>query len=158
VGSIELSGIWRANAPAQDVWAVVVDLSTWSHWWPAIHDVDLQEGPPTAPRAARLTFGTPRPLPPLHVRLEVRELDAPSWLVVEAVDSPIVGGGRLQVYEEPTGTATSFEVTLHVRSRWLRPVERVLAGATHGSGKERLRRAGDDLARLAGGEPGQHDV
>jgi hypothetical protein len=158
MGSIELAGLWRTTAPADDVWAIVVDLSTWSHWWPAIHDVDLVEGAPSAPQAARLTFGTPRPLPPLHVRLEVRELDAPTWLVVEAVDSPIVGGGRLEVLEDPAGSATSFEVSLHVRSRLLRPVERVLASASHSSGKERLRQAGDDLARLAGGEPGHHEL
>jgi hypothetical protein len=158
LGNIEVAGTWRTTAPTEDVWSVIVDLSTWSRWWPAIREVDLQAGVPTAPQAARLTFDTPRPLPPLHVRLEVRDLDAPSCMTVAAVDSPIVGDGRLVLHEEEGGTATRFEISLHVRSRLLRPVERILAGATRGSGKERLHRAGDDLARLAGGEPRPHDL
>jgi hypothetical protein len=158
VGTIDLAGIWRTTAPPDDVWAVIVDLTTWSQWWPAIKHVDLEAGTSSAPERARLTFDTPRPLPPLHVRLDVRDLDAPDWMMVEAVDSPIVGNGRLELREEAGGSATRFEVSLHVRSRFLRPVERVLAGATRSSGKERLRQAGDDLARLAGGEPGQHEV
>jgi hypothetical protein len=158
VGNIEVAGTWRTTAPTEDVWSVIVDLSNWALWWPAIKAVDLQAGVPAAPQAARLTFDTPRPLPPLHVRLEVRELETPSSMTVAAVDSPIVGDGRLVLHAEDGGTATHFEIALQVRSRLLRPVERILASATRGSGKERLHQAGDDLARLAGGEPGRHDL
>jgi uncharacterized protein YndB with AHSA1/START domain len=158
VGAIELAGTWRCTAPPDDVWDVVVDLSSWSRWWPAIDDVELQAGSPRAPEAARLTFGTPAPLRPLRVRLEVRELAAPQRLVVAAVDSPIVGDGELEVTADEDGSATSFDLTLHVRSRLFRPVERLLANAARGSGRDRLRRAGDDLARLAGGDPRPHDL
>jgi hypothetical protein len=78
--------------------------------------------------------------------------------VVEAVDSPITGEGVLLLDDEDAGTATRFELSLHVRSRWLRPIERLLANAARGSGRDRLRQAGDDLARLAGGEPRHHEL
>jgi uncharacterized protein YndB with AHSA1/START domain len=158
VGAIELSGTWRTSAPPDDVWAVVVDLTTWPRWWPAIDEVDLREGDPIAPTAAELTFGTPAPLRPLRIDLRVRELAPTERLVVEAVDSPITGEGLLALHEEDAGTATRFELELHVRSRWLRPVERLLANAARGGGRDRLRQAGDDLARLAGGEPRHHEL
>jgi uncharacterized protein YndB with AHSA1/START domain len=158
VGAIELAGTWRSTAPPDDVWGVVVDLSTWPSWWPAIDDVELEAGRPQAPEAARLTFGTPAPLRPLRVRLEVRELVAPQRLVVAAVDSPIVGDGELEVASDDGGSETRFDLVLHVRSRLFRPVERLLANAARGSGRDRLRQAGDDLARLAGGEPRTHDL
>jgi uncharacterized protein YndB with AHSA1/START domain len=158
LGAIELAGTWRTTAQPDDVWAVVVDLATWSQWWPAIDDVDLREGDVTAPEAARLTFGTPPPLRPLRVDIEVRELEAPRWMVVEAPDSAITGHGRLAIEPDGGGAATRFEVSLHVRSLLFRPLERILASATRSSGKDRLRQAGDDLARLAGGEPRDHDV
>jgi uncharacterized protein YndB with AHSA1/START domain len=158
LGAIELAGTWRTTAPPDDVWAVVVDLTTWPRWWPAIDEVDLCEGDPTAPSAAQLTFGTPAPLRPLRIDLRVRELEPTQRLVVEAVDSPITGEGVLLLDDEDAGTATRFELSLHVRSRWLRPIERLLANAARGSGRDRLRQAGDDLARLAGGEPRHHEL
>jgi hypothetical protein len=158
VGAIELAGTWRTTALPDEVWAVVVDLTTWPHWWPAIDEVDLRAGAPTSPEAAQLTFGTPAPLRPLRIDLRVRELEPTRRMVVEAVDSPITGHGRLELADEAAGTATRFELTLHVRSRWLRPIERLLANAARGGGRDRLRKAGDDLARLAGGEPGLHEL
>jgi uncharacterized protein YndB with AHSA1/START domain len=158
LGAIELSGTWRTTAPTQDVWAVIVDLTTWPRWWPAIDEVELRGGGATAPEAAELTFGTPSPLPSLRIDLRVRELEPTTLLVVEAVESPIVGLGRIELTSDDDGSATRFELALNVRSRLMRPIERLLAGAAHGGGRDRLRQAGDDLAHLAGGEPRHHDL
>jgi hypothetical protein len=158
VGAIELSGTWRSTAPPDDVWGVIVDLTTWPQWWPAIDEVELLAGGPSAPEAAELTFGTPSPLPRLRIDLKVRELEPTTLLVVEATDSPITGLGRLELSSDDDGSATRFELSLDVRSRLLRPIERLLASAAQGSGRDRLRKAGDDLAHLAGGDPLHHEI
>jgi uncharacterized protein YndB with AHSA1/START domain len=158
VGAIELAGTWRATAPTDDVWHVVVDLATWPRWWPAIDDVERTAGTAAAPEAARLVFGTPPPLRPLRIELVVRDLEPGRRLHVEAVDSPVIGVGTLEVVEDDGGSATRFDLALDVRSRLFKPVERLLASAARGSGRDRLRQAGDDLARLAGGEPRPHDL
>jgi hypothetical protein len=158
VGAIELSATWRSTAPPEDVYDVVVDLTTWPQWWPAIRDVQPLAGDPAAPDRARLTFDTPSPLRPLQLVLTVTRRTSPSLIVVDVTEGAIRGGGHIGIAADDHGSATSFEVTLDVRSRWLKPVELVLASATRGSGRERLAQAGDDLARLAGGEPRTHDV
>ena len=157
MGAIELSATWRSTATPAATYAVVVDLATWPQWWPAIQHVEPLAGDPSAPDVARLTFDTPAPLRPLHLEVTVTERTSPSLLLVEVSDGPIRGDGRIDIVADD-GSATSFEVTLEVRSRWLKPVELVLASATRGAGRERLARAGDDLARLAGGVPRDHDV
>ena len=158
MGAVELSATWRSTASPAATFAVVVDLATWPRWWPAIQDVQPLAGDPSAPDVARLTFDTPAPLRPLRLELTVIERTSPSLLLVEVSDGPIRGDGRIDIVADAGGSATSFEVDLDVRSRWLRPVELVLASATRGAGRERLATAGDDLARLAGGEPRHHDV
>jgi hypothetical protein len=158
VGAIDLAGTWRTTAPVEDLWAVIVDLGTWPRWWPAIRDVELLGGAPGEPDAARFTFDTPRPLRPLVVTLDVVERRAPHHLAVRAVDGPMRGDGTLAVDAEDGGSAARFDLSLAVTSRLFRPVEVVLSGATRGRGSERLAKAGDDLAALAGGEPRTHDV
>jgi hypothetical protein len=158
MGAIELSATWRSTASAASTYAVVVDLTTWPRWWPAIQQVEPLAGDPAAPDVAHLTFDTPGPLRPLQLELTVTERTSPSLLLVEVSDGPIRGDGRIEIVADDHGSATSFEVALDVRSRWLRPVELALASATRGAGRERLAQAGDDLARLAGGEPRDHDV
>jgi hypothetical protein len=140
------------------VWGVIVDLGTWPQWWPAIRDVELLGGEPGAPDAARFVFDTPSPLRPLVIGMAVTERGEPELLSVRAVDGPLVGHGVLEVSEEAGGSAARFDVRLRVRSLLLRPVETVLKGATRSAGVDRLRRAGDDLARLAGGEPREHRI
>jgi uncharacterized protein YndB with AHSA1/START domain len=158
VGAVTIAGTWRTTAPPEDVWAIVVDLGTWPQWWPAIRSVESLDGEPGAPDAARFTFDTPAPLRPLVLELAVVERCAPDRLVVQADRGPLRGGGTLTISEHDQGSATTFDVELSVRSRLLRPVEMVLAGATRSAGKERLGKAGDDLARLAGGEPLEHSL
>ncbi len=158
MGAIELSATWRSTASPASTYAVVVDLATWPQWWPAIQHVEPLAGDPCAPDVARLTFDTPAPLRPLRLELTVTERTSPSLLRVEVSDGPIRGDGRIDIVAEDDGSATSFEVALDVRSRWLKPVEVVLASATRGHGRARLAKAGDDLARLAGGAPRDHDV
>lgn len=155
MAAIDLTGIWRTTAPAAAVWAVVVDLTTWPRWWPAIDDVEVLAGTSAAPEAARFTFGTP--VRPLRVEMAVTATGA-QRLDVVTVGGPVRGTGRLGLTEEEGGTAVQFALRLDVRSLLFKPVERILAGAARGSGSERLRQAGDDLARLAGGEPGHHEV
>lgn len=156
MAAIDLSGTWRTTAPRADVWRVVVDLTTWPTWWPAIDDVEVLAGSASMPEAARFTFGTP--VRPLRVEMAVTTTD-PGRLDVVTVGGPVRGTGRLDLEaDDDGGTAVRFAMRLDVRSLIFKPVERILAGAARGSGRERLRQAGDDLARLAGGEPGHHDV
>ena len=158
MGAIVIAGTWRTTAPAQSVWDVMVDLGTWPQWWPAITDVELLGGAPGAPDAARFTFGTPAPLRPLRIEIAVTDRDAPHRMSIRADDGPLVGGGELAVTAVDGTTAASFDLNLRVRSLLFKPVERVLANATRGAGKERLAKAGDDLAHLAGGEPLEHSL
>lgn len=158
MGGVEVAGTWRTTAPCADVFAVVMDLSTWPRWWPAIRAVTPTAGTPRAPGTARLTFDAPGPLRPFEVEIEVLEIEVPTRLRVHTTEGAVAGNGTITISEDDGGSATRFEVRLQVRSRALRPVESLLAGATRGSGRERLAEAGDDLARLAGGEPLPHDL
>ena len=158
MAAIDLSGTWRTTAPRADVWAVVVDLSTWPRWWPAIDEVEVLAGTASAPEAARFTFGTPGAAaagrdggrPPSTDRGTARCRDR------RRARARARAGSNSST--RPTGTAVRFAMRLDVRSLLFKPVERMLAGAARGRGAERLRQAGDDLARLAGGEPGEHEV
>lgn len=157
MGTIPIAGTWRTTAPPDAVWTVVSDLSTWPGWWPAIREVDVLEGTAEAPQAARLTFDTPRPLPPLKVELEVVEHRPPRRLAIRSRGGQLTGTGVLEVATDPEGSKVDYDLELSIRSLLLRPLEMVLSSATREGGHERLRRAGDDLARLAGGDPGTHE-
>jgi hypothetical protein len=158
VGAITIAGTWRTTAPTADVWDVIVDLRTWPQWWPAIRDVQPVAGDDHAPDVARLTFDTPSPLRPMVVELSITERQVGERLVVRATDGPLTGDGTIGVAGFDGGTATRYDLSLRVRSLLLRPVEGVLRRAATNGGRARLRRAGDDLASLAGGEPLEHDV
>lgn len=158
MGAITIAGTWRTTASPPDVWEVLVDLRTWPQWWPAIRHVEPVAGPDHAPDVARLTFATPAPLRPMIVELTVTDRMPHERLLVEATDGPLVGGGAIDLAEVDGGSQTTYDLSLRVRSFMLKPIEAVLARAATGAGKDRLRRAGDDLAGLAGGEPLDHDV
>jgi uncharacterized protein YndB with AHSA1/START domain len=158
VGAISIAGTWRTTAAPADVWDVIVDLRTWPRWWPAIRHVEPVQGEEHAPDVARFTFDTPSPLRPVVVELSVTDRSDHERLVVTATDGPLIGAGTIDLSAIDDGTATSFDLSLRVRSLLLRPVEHVLGRAASNGGRERLRRAGDDLATLAGGEPLDHDV
>jgi uncharacterized membrane protein len=151
VGAITVAGIWRTTAPREDVYAVLADLDTWPRWWPAIRDVEV-----LGEDAARLTFGTPAPLRPLVVEVDV-DATPHERLSLTPREGPVAGSGALVVREEDDATAVDYELQLAFRSRLLRPLERVMANATKDAGAARLRKAGDELAALAGGEPGRHE-
>ncbi|TVR18203.1 MAG: hypothetical protein EA387_15050 [Nitriliruptor sp.] len=153
VGAIEIQGCWRSTAGVHEVWAVLTDLTTWPEWWPAISDVEVLEPRGPALAAARLTFSTRPPLRPLVTTLEVIEQTAPSRLDVLVSEGPLGGRGLFTVDEDPEGSRSCYDVSLSIRSLLFRPLEPILRSGTRSSGQARLERAGDDLARLAGGEP-----
>jgi hypothetical protein len=94
-----------------------------------------------------------------HARRADRHRPAPhEQLLVEATDGPLTGKGVISLAAIDGGSETTYDLRLRVRSLLLKPVEAVLARAATGAGKDRLRRAGDDLAELAGGEALDHDV
>ena len=153
MGAIEIQGCWRSTAGVHDVWTVLTDLTTWPEWWPAISDVDVVEPTEPALAAARLTFSTRPPLRPLVTTLEVVDQTAPNRLDVVIADGPLGGRGVFTIAEDPEGSRSCYDVSLSVRSLLFRPLEPILRSATRSSGRARLERAGEDLARLAGGEP-----
>jgi len=153
MGAIEIRGCWRSTAPIEDVWEVLVDLETWSAWWPAISEVELVEPSSHGIAAARLTFATRPPMRPLITTLEVAERDEPSRLHVVIADGPLAGHGAFTIDPDPEGSRSCYDVSLAVRSLLFRPIEPILRRGTQAAGRERLERAGADLARLAGGEP-----
>jgi hypothetical protein len=156
LGAIGIIGTWRVTPTPTKLWAVVTDLGTWSAWWPAISRAEPIGGVSGAPDAARLTFDTRPPLRPLVVTLAVVERQPPHRLVVEVTDGPLSGHGTVTVAEDPGGSSAHYDVELRVRSLLFKPIEPILASATRSGGKARLGRAGDDLARLAGGELIEH--
>jgi hypothetical protein len=153
MGAIEIRGCWRSTAPVEDVWEVLVDLETWPSWWPAISHVELVEPSSHALAAARLTFSTRPPMRPLVTTLEVAERDEPSRLHVVIADGPLGGRGAFTIDHDPEGSRSCYDVSVSVRSLLFKPIEPILRGGTRAAGRERLERAGADLARLAGGEP-----
>lgn len=158
LGAIRIAGTWRVTPPPSKLWEVVTDLTTWPEWWPAISGAEPIGGEPGAAAAARLTFETHPPLRPLVITLDVVERDPPNRLVVEVTDGPLKGHGTVTIADDPAGSAARYDVELRIRSMLFKPLERVLASATRSGGKARLTRAGDDLARLAGGELAEHDA
>lgn len=153
VGAIEIRGCWRSTAGVADVWAVLTDLTTWPEWWPAIHEVEVIEPRAPALAAARVTFSTRAPLRPLVTTLHVMERTEPSLLDITVADGPLGGRGTFTIADDPEGSRSCYDVSLAVRSLLFRPLEPILRNSTRASGKARLERAGEDLARLAGGEP-----
>lgn len=153
MGAIDIRGRWRSTAPVADVWAVLNDLSTWRSWWPAIRSVESVPPPPDALEAARLTFDTHGPLPTLAVTVAVVERNDARRLLVEVRDGPLAGHGEVTIASDPEGSSTTYAIELRIRSLPFRPLEPILRGATRASGRQRLERAGADLARLAGGSP-----
>jgi carbon monoxide dehydrogenase subunit G len=158
VKAIVIAGTWRSTAAPDDLWRVIVDLETWPRWWPAIQEVESLGGGAGEPDAARLTFDTPSKLPPLRVDVHVTDREPPHRLLLRADGGPLTGRGELAVTSDDDRSATSFELQLRVRSLLFKPLERVLENATRSRGRDRLARAGDELARLAGGEPLEHDL
>lgn len=153
MGAIEIRGCWRSTAPVEDVWDVLVDLETWPEWWPAISGVTLVEPSAHGIAAARLTFSTRPPLRPLVATLEVVERHQPSRLDVVVSDGPLGGSGVFTIDPDPEGSRSCYDVSLSVRSLLFKPIEPILRSGTRSAGRERLVRAGEDLARLAGGDP-----
>ena len=131
---------------------MVTDLRSWPAWWPAIRDAEPIAGGHERPEAIRLTFATPSPLRPLRVTLTVLERGPAHRLVAGLTDGPLRGGGTVTVRPAPEGSEASYDLQLRVASLLFRPLEPVLASATRASGQARLRQAGEELARLAGGE------
>ena len=152
VAAITIRGTWTTTAPAPAIWAVVVDLGSWPAWWPAIQEARLLGGDADAPDAAELVFDTPSPLRPLVVTLTIEEREAPRRLRVAVTDGPMRGHGTVRIDGDEAGSRTTYDIELRVRSLLFKPLEPILAGASRSSGRERLRRAGADLADLAGGE------
>ncbi|MEX2551003.1 MAG: SRPBCC family protein [Nitriliruptoraceae bacterium] len=153
MGAIDIQGRWRSTAPVGDVWGVINDLATWPDWWPAIRSVEAVAPLPDALQTARLTFDTHPPIPTLVATVAVVERNEPDHLLVEVRDGPLAGHGEVTVSEDPAGSITSYAIELRVRSLLFRPLEPILRSATRSSGRERLERAGADLAQLAGGLP-----
>lgn len=153
MGAIEIQGCWRNTAGVEDVWAVLTDLTTWPDWWPAISEVELVEPTGPALAAARVTFSTRAPLRPLVTTLHVIDRTVPSRLDITIADGPLGGRGTFTVADDPQGSRSCYDVSLSVRSLLFRPLEPILRNGTRASGQARLERAGEDLARLAGGEP-----
>lgn len=151
VAAITIHGAWTTTAPVASIWAVVVDLGSWPAWWPAIQEARLLGDAAHAPDAAELVFDTPSPLRPLVVTLTIEERDAPQLLRVAVTDGPLRGHGTVRIDTDERGSRTSYDIELRVRSLLFKPLEPILAGASRSSGRARLRRAGADLAELAGG-------
>lgn len=150
--------MWRTTAAPREVWEVVSDLSCWPMWWPAMRAI--APGPRGAhglPERAELVFDAPRPLPHVTVPVQVITVEPPRRVVVEADGGGFAGTGELSVVEGGELTEVHYRFGMHTTKFWLRAVDAVLAGATHSSGHERLRQAGDRLAELTGGEPGPHE-
>ncbi len=158
VGAITITGTWRTTPGPDALWSVVNDLTTWSQWWPAISDAQALGGHGDDLGGARLTFDTRPPLRPLVVTLTVLEREAPHRLVVAVTDGPLSGDGTVTISDDPAGSATHYGIRLRVRSLLFKPIEPILSSATRSKGKARLARAGDDLARLAGGELVDHEA
>jgi hypothetical protein len=158
VAAISITGTWRTTPGPEALWVVVNDLTTWPAWWPAISRADPIDGDTGALHGAQLTFDTRPPLRPLVVTLTVIERDPPHRLVVAVTDGPLSGNGTVSISDDPAGSATHYDVQLRVRSLLFKPLEPILSSATRSGGKARLGRAGDDLARLAGGELVEHDA
>lgn len=158
VGAITITGTWRTTPGPDELWSIVNDLTTWPEWWPAISDARALDGDDGHLDRARLTFDTRPPLRPLVVTLTVLERDPPHRLVVEVTDGPLSGNGTVTITDDPDGSATRYDVRLRVRSLLFKPIEPILSSATRSGGKARLARAGDDLARLAGGELVAHEA
>jgi hypothetical protein len=152
VAAITIRGEWTTTATPASIFAVVVDLGRWPAWWPAIQRARLLDGDEDAPDAAELIFDTPSALRPLVVTLTVVEREAPRLLRVAVTDGPLRGHGIVEVGDDDRGSRTTYDIELRVRSVLFKPLEPILAGASRSSGRARLRRAGADLAALAGGE------
>ncbi len=151
MGAIDIDGCWPTTVAVEDLWEVVNDLSTWGEWWPAISHVQTLSPPPGAVAAARLTFSTHPPLRPFTSTVHIVDQHEPDHLEVTLADGPLRGAGTFTITDDPAGSTACYEVSLSVRSLLFRPLEPILRGATRASGQARLRRAGADLAALAGG-------
>lgn len=72
--AVETRRAWRADRPAADVWAAVVDAGSYRGWWPWLEEVE-----PASWRAGQITRATVRAPAGYRLRLEI---------VPAAVDPP----------------------------------------------------------------------
>lgn len=150
---MEVSGRWRMTASPADVWDVLVDLTAWPRWWPAVDQVEVVEaGTGRIPERVALVFDPPAPLRSLRIPVRVAQVDPPWRLAVEADGSGFAGDAALEVRTDPDGaTVVPYRFAFRTTRPWLKPVDAILATAMRGAGDQRLERAGADLAALAGG-------
>ncbi|MCC5950061.1 MAG: SRPBCC family protein [Nitriliruptoraceae bacterium] len=139
------------TASTTQAWAALLDLESWAAWWPAISDATLVDDP-GGRTAAALRFDTPRPIPPLVVTLTVVDERVEERLDIAITDGPMRGRGVVTMQAQDAGCRLHYDIELRVRSLLFKPLEPVLGQATRRAGRERLARAGADLATLAGGQ------
>ncbi len=157
--AFRLGGVWWVTPSPEAVWEVISDLSSWQAWWPAIDGAEVLEGRDDVPERVRLIFRAPAPLHEFHVDVAVVEAEPPHRLVVASDRGGVQGRGEMLVESSGDGTtAVHYRWEVRATRPWLRPVETVLRRAVSGPGDDRLRRAGADLAGMAGGELADHEV
>ena len=160
MAGFELAGTWDISVPPDEVWEVMSDLSCWRQWWPAMRDAE-EVGSNVAsgtPGEVRMTFDAPSPLKQFHVEAEITEVTPPRRLRVASARGGLQGEGELEVTERDGGSRVRYGFHVRTTKFWLRPIEVVLRRAGQRAGRERLAQAGQDLARMAGGELDAHDV
>jgi uncharacterized protein YndB with AHSA1/START domain len=123
---------WEVAAPAQAVYAALVDARSYPRWWrPVYIDVD-SDGPPAVGSVARQHFKGRLPYH-LHTRSTLVRLDPGSRIEAE-VDGDLRGRGIWTLTPSATGTRVRFDWTVHADRLMLRvltPLLRPLLRANH---------------------------
>lgn len=148
---VAITGSWTMTPTPDAVWDTLIDLESWASWWPAIGDARRAADAAPSP-AVDLSFDTPRGVPSLVVRLTVTDARPSERLEVAVTEGPMRGQGVVSIVPDAAGSLVTYDIGLRVRSLVFRPIETVLSQASRRAGRERLARAGADLAGLCGGE------
>lgn len=116
---METRQAWRADRPADEVWAAVVDAASYRTWWPWLEQVD-----PPSWRTGRITRATVRAPAGYRLRLEIvpGALDPPHLLEAE-IGGDAHGTGAITIDPLDAGSRLTVDWSL-------RPAGGLLAALT----------------------------
>lgn len=143
----QLVSIWHLDAPAEQVWQVLIEAERWPDWWPFVEAVEkIAPGEPSGQHSVwRYTWKTMLPYK-LRFELCVTRIEAPALLEAN-VTGDVAGRGicRIDRIDDHTLVCYEWNVrTCRPWMKWLAPIARPVFRWNH---RMVMKRGGAQLAK-----------
>ncbi len=117
-----LTTTWRVDAPIQQVWEAIREVSKWPHWWPYVDSVTtVTEGDATGLGAVhRFTWKSALPYR-LNFSTRITQIQAPFAIDGEA-SGDLSGWGRWRLFRTGGLTLVRYQWDVMPTKPWMRKV------------------------------------